>query len=193
MVLSCCLPALKPELHELVQLSLNYHLLLHYRRKNQKNMMFPCWQDSADFEHYIPLDLSVDLNPTKMKTCMLPQVRIKSKWTQYTSLTGSQKASQCSTIYMVKNQYIKWWSSQRCCLHHLTRSSTHLWNKSLKLTSTRISNLCSWGRYFGTWSTQFMAVPIKPSCSPVLVLPHSEVGNGERMKLWQTINTDIKG
>lgn len=84
MVLSCCLPALKPELHELVQLSLNYHLLLHYRRKNQKNMMFPCWQDSADFEHYIPLDLSVDLNPTKMKTCKLPQVRIKSKWTQYT-------------------------------------------------------------------------------------------------------------
>ena len=117
MVLSCCLPALKPELHELVQLSLNYHLLLHYRRKNQKNMMFPCWQDSADFEHYIPLDLSVDLNPTKMKTCMLPQVRIKSKWTQYTSLTGSQKASQCSTIYMVKNQYIKWWSSQRSCWH----------------------------------------------------------------------------
>lgn len=81
--LSCCLPALKPERHALVQLSLNYHLLLHCRRKSRKNTTFPCWQDSADSEHYILLNLSVDLGPTKIKTCILPQVRVKSKWTQY--------------------------------------------------------------------------------------------------------------
>lgn len=40
-------------------------------------------------------------------------------------------------------------------------------------TSTLTSNLCSWGRYWGTLRTQFRAVAIKSSCSPVFVLPHS--------------------
>jgi len=59
------LPALKPEQHQSVQLSLGYHLLLPHRM-SQKNMMFPYWQDSACSEHYILPDWSTDPIPARI-------------------------------------------------------------------------------------------------------------------------------